>query len=76
MIKTRLASTAAAFMFGLAALSGTVLTLSAPASAASALPGTHTASADLAASNTVGPFSRDPYPESNPFPSLPGNPWK
>jgi len=75
MIKTRLASTVAAFMFGFAALFGTVLTLSAPASAASSLPTTNTPSADLAASNIGRPLNRDPYPETSPFSSLPDNPW-
>jgi hypothetical protein len=63
MIKTRLINTAAAFIVGLGAVTGTVLTFAAPASASSA------------DSHTVGPFSGDPYPETNPFPTLPGNPW-
>jgi hypothetical protein len=91
MIKTRLINTAAAFIVGLGAVSGTVLTFAAPASAATqpdtgAVPAftapdssptapQATQPATGANSPTVGPFSQNPYPETNPFPQLPGNPW-
>ena len=85
-IKTRLASAAAASLFGLAAIAGTVLTCAAPANASSAAPSTQIAQQEPAGPGTEQqeptgpqagqPFSGDPYPESNPFPSLPGNPWK
>jgi hypothetical protein len=89
MIKTRLATAAAASLFGLAAIAGTVLT-SAPS--ANASTGAHSANGSSGAPSPhipepkhtgpktgpkVGqPFSKDPYPETNPFPSLPGNPWQ
>jgi len=76
MIKTRLANAAAASLFGLAAIAGTVLTVAAPANASDGAPSTQTARPELAGPNTGQPFSGDPYPESNPFPLLPGNPWK
>jgi hypothetical protein len=102
MIKTRLASAAAASLFGLAALAGTVLTVAAPANASTGAPsanastGAPSANASSAAPSAnasrgassiqiarpnpvdpkVGqPFSKNPYPQVNPFPSLPGNPW-
>ena len=65
MIKTRLAGTAAAFIFGLSAVAGTVMTFAAPASA-STTPQTPWAG---------GSFQPNPYPEPNAFPSLPTNPW-
>jgi hypothetical protein len=95
MIKTRLASAAAAFMFGLAAIAGTVLTCAAPANATTAASSTQTeeqepaspktapqkpASPNFAPQKPAGPpagqpFSKNPYPESNPFPGLSGNPY-
>ena len=90
MIKIRIASAAAASVFGLAALAGTVATLAAPANAStgapsasdsSAQPSTHTSSGAPAiqiarpkpADPKVGqPFSKDPYPQPNPFPGFSG----
>jgi hypothetical protein len=93
MIKTRLASAAAASLFGLAALAGTVLTVAAPANASTGAPSANASSAEPSANASRGassiqiarpnpvdpkvgqPFSKNPYPQVNPFPSLPGNPW-
>jgi hypothetical protein len=102
VITTRLASAAAASLFGLAALAGTALTVAAPATASTGAPSagsstaapsdtassaepSHDASSGVpaihiarphAAESTAGkPFSKNPYQQVNPFPSLPGNPW-
>ena len=93
MIKTRIASAAALFTFGLAALGGTFLTIAAPANASTGAPSASTSSAEPSTHTSSGapaipiarpkpadpkvaqPFSKDPYPQVNPFPSLPGNPW-
>jgi hypothetical protein len=94
LIKTRLASAAAASLFGLAAIAGTVLTCAAPANASSGAPSASASSADPsdngssagardskiappkpARPETGQPFSKNPYPQVNPFPGLPGNPW-
>ena len=54
------------------------------ASTSSTEPSTHTSSSapeipiarPKPADPKVGqPFSKDPYPQPNPFPGLPGNPW-
>lgn len=74
MIKTRLAGTAAALIFGLGAVAGTVLTFAAPASASTAAPAS-ASTAPQAKTWAGGSFVRNPYPESNAFPTLPGNPW-
>src|SRR5262245_30655515 len=89
MIKTGLASVAAASLFGLAAAAGTVLAGAAPANASTAAPagnGSRIApSPQVAQRGPAGPktgskagqpLSGDPYPESAPFPSLPGHRWK
>jgi hypothetical protein len=73
VIKTRLINTAAAFVVGLGAVTGTVLTFAAPAGASTAPLAAQTATGGD--SHTVGPFSQNPYPETNPFPQLPANPW-
>jgi hypothetical protein len=88
MLKIRLVNTAAAVLVGLGALTGTVLTFAAPASAATqadtgAVPAfttpdsssTSPQATQPATGATVGPFSGNPYPEANQFPQLPGNPW-
>ena len=72
MIKTRLAGTAAAFIFGLGAVAGTVLTFAAPASASTPAPSASTTPQTPWAG---GSFKPNPYPEPNAFPSLPTNPW-
>jgi hypothetical protein len=69
MIKTRIASTAALFTFGLAAIGGTVLTVAAPANAAPKASDT-TSSSDK--SNKVEPslhelFPVQPQPHSDHF---------
>jgi hypothetical protein len=95
MIKTRVASAAAASLFGLAALAGTVVTVAAPAHASSGAPSAHGSSgAPSASASSAGvrdskiarpnpkrpetgqPFAKNPYPQVNPFPGLPENPWK
>jgi hypothetical protein len=103
MIKTRLATAAAAALFGLAAITGTVLTCATPANATSGAPSDSTSSTEPSANASSGapsangsnadardsriaqpkplrpetgqPFSKDPYPQVNDFPGLPGNPW-
>jgi hypothetical protein len=102
MIKTRIASAAAASVFGLAALTGTVLTVAAPANASTGAPSSNTSSAEPSANASSGeasanastgtppiqiarpkpadpkvgqPFSKNPYPQANPFPGFSGNPW-
>jgi hypothetical protein len=102
MIKTRIASAAAASLLGLAALTGTVLTVAAPANASTGAPSTNTSSTEPSTDTSstepsanaptgvpaiqiarpkpadpkVGqPFSKNPYPQPNPFPGFSGNPW-
>jgi hypothetical protein len=89
MIKTRLASAAAAFLFGLAAIASTVLTSAPSANASSGAPSANGSSGahspHISEPKHTGPktgpkigqpFSHDPYPEANPFPSLSENPWQ
>ncbi|MBV9514586.1 MAG: hypothetical protein JO280_11175 [Mycobacteriaceae bacterium] len=73
MTTTRLVTIAAAAMFGLAAL-GNVFTIAAPANASTTTTAVQIAQQPTG-TDTGQPFSGDPYPESNPFPSLPGNPY-
>jgi len=69
MIKTRIASTAAAFVVGLAAIGGTALTIAVPANAAPSSSGTSSSSTSTGSDQHDGKTQRDQHEQSKKHPN-------